>query len=225
MTLTTPTKTSVISTIRTALAALGTKGNPLEKLGPGKLYEAWTLATVLQNLRTHEGAKITATSSTAMRLRASHGPLDSKFTHFVCSTPFAQFTIWTDIEVRTLSSLHRGASPKVPVAGDKHELDIVAVAAAAGTTGYPAPEDLFWGMECKHTAFTKAFHRSMLGIRRELSYATGSPQPTPFRAYPRAAVQSIPSSALTAFSTDPAVTRYAPAGAEWDVDYEHLTMP
>lgn len=223
MTFTTPTKTSVLNTIRTALAALGTKGDPLGKLGAGKLYEAWTLSTILQNLRTHEGATITAKNGNAMRLRASHGPLNPLFTHFVCSTPAAQFTIWTDIEIRTLSSLHRAASVKVPVAGDKHELDIVAV--VAGTTGYPAPEDLVWGAECKHTAFTKAFHRSMLGVRRELSYATNFPLPTPFGSYPRATVQSNPTSVLTAFSTDPAVTRYAPAGAKWDVDYEHLTMP
>lgn len=223
MTLTTPTKNSVLSTIRTAFAAMGTKGNPLGKLGAGKLYEAWTLATVLQNLRLQESATITAKSGNAMRLRASHGPLDPQFTHFVCTTAAARFTIWTDIEVRTLSSLHRGASATVPVAGDKHELDIVAI--ATGKIGYPAPEDLFWGVECKHTTFTKAFHRSMLGVRRELSYAVGSPIPTPFKTYPRPAVQSIPSSALTAFSTDPAVTRYAPAGTAWDIDYEHLTMP
>lgn len=222
MPLTTPTKSHVLTTIRSIFAAVGGSSKSTQNFGAGKLYEAWTLTTVLQGLQSRERTAISANNGTLLRLRASHGPRNPKYMHFDCSTPTARFTIWTDVEVRTLSSELRGALPHQPVHGDKHELDIVAC--KPGTAGYPGPEELLWGIECKHSSFSKAFHRSMLGVRRELSLATGQPISTAFNRYPRAEVESHPSSVLTAYSADAAIRNYSAAGAQWDVDYEYLPM-
>ena len=201
---------------------MGSTHDPLQKLGAGKVYEAWTLVHVLEQLKKRERVTVAVKGGHALRFRASHGPTSQQFTHFVCTNTRVSFGIWTDIEVLTLSHGAR-ANPKArPVAGDKHELDIVAL--RQSSFGYPEPHEVLWGIECKHTAFTKAFHRSMLGVRRELSLAAG-PHPTPFRTYPVNTVNSSPPSVLTAFSTDPNVARYSRSGAHWDIGYEHLPMP
>ena len=219
----TPTKTDAITTIRKAFAAMGAPSDPLKKTGPGKIYEAWTLVTILENLQMQEGVRVTVHGGSTMRFRASHGPIDKRFTWLECRSATQSFEIWTDIEVLSLSHNRRPGTQTRPVDGDKHELDIVAV--IPGITGHPRHDEILWGIECKHTTFSKAFHRSMLGMRRELSMYRGLPQPTSFITYPAADVESDPPSVLTAFSTDPTVIRFQPAGDAWDITYAYLPMP
>lgn len=219
----TPQKANVIATIRKAFAAMGAASDPLKKTGPGKIYEAWTLVNILENLKTQEGVTVAVHGGSTMRFRAGHGPIDKRFTWLECQSRTQSFEIWTDIEVLSLSHNRRPGAPTSPVDGDMHELDIVAV--ASGTTGHPRHDQILWGIECKHTTFSKAFHRSMLGMRRELSLFRGNPQRTAFTRYPAADVESDPPSVLTAFSTDRTVTRFQPAGDAWDIIYTHLPMP
>jgi hypothetical protein len=102
--------------------------------------------------------------------------------------------------------------------GDFHELDIVVV--DPGISGRPTHKNIWLGVECKNTGYTKDLLKSILGIRRELSLLAGN-QRTHFSKWPRSSVPADPPSCLVVYSTDPAVLHYASPGEIFGIDFVH----
>jgi hypothetical protein len=190
-------------------------------LTSGKTYEAWVLATVLENLRLQEGYQVMMVGGTKVVLKTSPGPINNSYAHFVLSKPGSPtLEAWTDVEFTTLSFGSQGGSPAAGPA-DRHELDIVVV--PVGTTGWPRFDQVRLAVECKNTSFAKQMWRAALGVRRELSLLS-HPTATGFLTWPRTTVAANPPSVLMVFSTDPNVATYAKAGAFFGVDAVHCPM-
>jgi hypothetical protein len=81
------------------------------------------------------------------------------------------------------------------------------------------------GVECKNTGYSKDLLRSILGVRRELSYITDRPRPTAFAQWPHATVHANPPSCLLVYSTDPKVKSYASPGDVFEIDFFHYPPP
>lgn len=190
---------------------------------PGKLYEAWVLSVILENLRTRERYEVILVGSDKVRLRSSGGPLDRSFAHFeLRKRSQALLEVWTDIEFLTLSHhLRKGGSS--PQRADCHELDIVILPAGV-KPGYPSHHLIRMAVECKNTTFQKHMMRAALGIRRELSYLKMPPRPTSFSKWPRMDVAADPPSVLAVYSTDPTVAEYDEAGQVFGVDFIYEPM-
>ncbi|MGC4850576.1 hypothetical protein ACLQ3F_25370 [Micromonospora sp. DT15] len=203
-------------------ASVTSAGGLTLSMTPGKLYEAWVLSVILENLRTHERYEVILVGSDKMRLRSSGGPIDRSFAHFeLRKRSQLLLEVWTDIEILTLSHrLRRGELP--PQRGDCHELDIVILPAGV-KAGYPPHDLVRMAVECKNTAFQKHMMRAALGVRRELSYLT-TPRPTSFSIWPRRDVAADPASVLAVYSTDPTVAEYDEAGQVFGVDFIHEPM-
>lgn len=216
------TKAEVISEIDAIFEALGASTSLLPPaITEGKMYEAWVLASVLENLNAREGFRFSLVGGPKLVLKGSHGPINRSYPHFVGRSQDRAIEVWTDVEFATLghSMRHPGSKPGV---GDKHELDIVVV--PLGTDGYPRHFDILWGIECKHTSFQKAMARAMFGVRRELSFLRDD-QPTYFANWPKSRVPAVPASVLTAYSTDRKIERYREAGRSFGIGFRHLPLP
>lgn len=196
-------------------------GSILTTIVPGKIYEAWTLGFLVQQLIAHEASVVTVMNGSKLRLRSSGGGVNRTYTYLEVARPgLPTIELWTDIQFTGLSYYRRGMpTPLSPC--DHHELDIVAV--PAGTTGRPRHDEILLGIECKHTPFAKHMARAALGVRRELSYLH-SPEPTAFGSWLRDSVPAQPASVLAVFSSDVGVAKYQPAGDEFGVDFHHLSM-
>jgi hypothetical protein len=196
-------------------------GSILTTVVPGKIYEAWTLGFLVQQLIAHEASTVTITNGSKLRLRSSGGGIDRGYTYLEVARPGRPtIELWTDIQFTSLS-YHRRGMPQPLAPCDHHELDIVAV--PVGTAGRPRHDQILLGIECKHTPFAKHMARAALGVRRELSYLQGA-APTAFGSWLRASVPARPPSVLAVFSSDGGVTKYQPAGDEFGVDFYHLSM-
>lgn len=191
----------------------------------GKVYEAWVLTIVLERLRAIEGFKVTLVGGSKVHLKSSGGPINFDYPRFVLTRPGTPaLEVWTDVEFSSMSfamAQSNGVAGSHPGKPHKHELDIVVV--PAGTSGYPAFEEIVIGVECKNTAFHKSMARAALGVRRELSLLHRD-TPTYFAAWPRSVVPARPASILLVFATDPAVTDYNDAGGFYGVDFLHEPM-
>lgn len=188
----------------------------------GKLYEAYILGVVSRDLVTKEGLQLRLVNGKKVALKSSPGPINRAYPHiqvFKHGTHTAN--LWTDVE---FTSLSYGLTGKLsaPDRGQYHELDIVLTPPAV--SGRPGAEDIWLGVECKHTGYGKNLLREILGVRRELSYF-GSPVRTNFRTWPQSHVPARPPSCLLVYSTDTQVTAYSSPGATFGIEFLHAPLP
>jgi hypothetical protein len=190
----------------------------------GKLYEAYILGVVARDLTTKEGLRLRLVNGRKIALKSSPGPINTGYPHirvFRHNTHVAN--LWTDVEFTSLSfSLAGGGRHARPNHGQYHELDIVMTPALA--SGRPAAEEIWLGVECKNTGYSKSLLREILGVRRELSYFSG-PVPSNFNNWPRAHVPARPPSCLLVYSTDSQVTVYSSPGETFGIEFLHVPLP
>jgi len=213
-------KARIEAAIRRFATASSTKAYDLvpKSLTSGKLYEAHILSIVIENLSTRENMEITLVNSRFIPLKSSPGPINRAYPHFeLRRNPRLVAELWTDVEFISLSHYQRGPSSLVQ-RGDYHELDIVVT--DSGVNGRPSHSQIWLGVECKNTGYTKNLLKEILGIRRELSLLR-SPRPTRFSSWPRLQVPADPPSCLMVFSTDSAVTEYDGPGSVFGIDFNH----
>lgn len=174
--------------------------------------------TLEEKVCTLENFDITLLNSRFIALKSSPGPVNRTYPHFELrrdGTVVAE--LWTDVEFTSLSYNKYSASRAVQ-RGDYHELDIVIT--DYGVTDRPSHSQIWLGVECKNTGYTKSLLKEILGIRRELSYLRDT-IPTQFRKWPRSHVPAYPSSCLIVFSTDPDVMAYSDPGDIFGIDFIH----
>ncbi len=189
-----------------------------QSLTSGKLYEAHALSIVIEKLASEESFQITLLNSNFIPLKSAPGPINRSY-------PFFQLyrggrvaaELWTDVEFTSLSYDQRGATTPIQ-RGDYHELDIVV--ADPGVYGRPKHSQIWLGVECKNTGYTKGLLKEILGIRRELSLLQ-NPRPTRFSQWPRSQVPAEPNSCLMVFSTDPGVSSYTGPGEVFGIDFRY----
>ena len=200
-----------------AAAPHRTKFTPIPKtLTDGKLYEAYILGLLAENLTTQEGLTLRLVASSKIRLRSSPGPIDRRFPHidvFRNSNRIAE--LWTDIEFLTLSYERRG-SPAIKTSGDFHELDILML--EPGLTGNPQHNSIWLGVECKNTMYEKSLLKQVLGVRREMCLLDEFNR-TKFQFWPRTTVPASPPSCLLVYSTDTNVSNYSSPGNTFGIDF------
>ena len=185
----------------------------------GKMYEAFVLAKVAEQLVTREGMELTLFNGNKIALKSSPGPINRRFPRIDAKrsgTTVAE--LWTDVEF--LSWSYWSKVGKQPLTrGAYHELDIVMV--DPGEVGRPSPDKIWLGIECKNTSYGKSFLREILGIRRELSLLQRVGQPTRFCSWPRFHVRADPPSCLAVFCADKRVLEYKFPGETFGIDFFH----
>ena len=190
------------------------------KFTAGKIYEAYVLGLICQNLRTHENFTCTLVGGTKLTLKASPGPINFAYPHIrVTNAGTHVANIWTDIEFTALSAVKQGKS--ILTHGEYHELDIAIV--APNCQARPRPNEVFLAVECKNTGYQKRLLREILGVRRELSFLRPCMR-TIFTRWPRAVVPADPPSCIVVYSTDPGVVGYQAPGAIFGIDFFHQSL-
>ena len=128
--------------------------------------------------------------------------------------------LWTDIEYLTLSydQSRRG----MPTRGDYHELDIIVV--APGVDNRPRHSEVWLGVECKNTSYSKSLLKEILGVRRELSLLTHG-ESTRFTNWPRTRVNADPPSCLLVFAAKDEVLKYKKPGQLFGIDFFYEPLP
>ncbi len=191
----------------------------------GKLYEAFALALVCDSLRHEEGLRLVISAGEKVYLKRGTGPINRMYPYIEVYRGDALVAeIWTDVCFLAQSYLMaggRGPGSRTPKYGDFHELDIVMV--DAGTNGYPLPEQIWLGAECKNTGMQKGILKEVLGVRRELSLLHERSE-TKFRHWPQATARSNPPCCLLLYSSDEAVENYARAGSFYDIQFVHRPL-
>jgi hypothetical protein len=189
-----------------------------QSLTSGKLYEAHVLSLVIEKLATAESFQITLFNSKFIPLKSAPGPINRSYPYFQLSRGgLVDAELWTDVEFTSLS-YDRRRTPRPVQRGDYHELDIVV--ADPGVNGRPRHSQIWLGVECKNTGYTKGLLKEILGIRRELSLLQ-NPRSTRFLQWPRTQVPADPNSCLMVFSTDPGVSNYVGPGEVFGIDFHH----
>lgn len=190
-------------------------------LTTGKLYEAYVLGLVAERLSTQEGFDLVLTQGTHVALKSSPGPINAAYPRIeVRKGGSHKANIWTDVQFTSLSCTIQGRAA-APNLGDYHELDIIVADVSAGSR--PLPEEIWLGVECKNTGYTKNLLREILGVRRELSLWK-DPKPTRFTSWPRPSVPADPPSCLLVYSTDADVTRYSSPGDTFGINFYHVVL-
>ena len=217
-------KKAIKSRIQQAIRRFATASSPQayklvpQSLTSGKLYEAHVLSIIIEQLSTQEQLDISLINSSFLPLKSSHGPINRSYPHFQLRRGTELIAeIWTDIEFTSLSHAQRGA-PSPTQRGDFHELDIVIT--EPGANDRPRHSQLWLGVECKNTGYTKGLLKEILGIRRELSLLQ-APQVTHFSRWPRTHVPADPPSCLMVYSTDATVSEYSTPGTVFGIDFVH----
>ena len=213
-------KARIESLIQRFAAASSNKAYSLvpQSLTSGKLYEAHVLSIVVEQLATQENYRITLINSRYIPLKSSPGPINRSYPYFQLrrnSKLLAE--LWTDIEFTSLSYYQRQTSRPLQK-GDYHELDIVVT--EPDVNGRPSHSEIWLGVECKNTGYTKTLLKEILGIRRELSLLQ-SKRPTHFKRWPRTMVPAAPPSCLMVFSTDVSVNQYSSPGDVFGIDFKY----
>jgi hypothetical protein len=199
-------------------AALGKLVPP--KVSEGKLYEAFVLARIVENLSLQNGYELTLVGGDKIYFKSAPGPINTAYPRIqLKENGVCVAELWTDIEFLSLSCCIRNSNPITN--GDYHELDIIVV--DADTSGRPRPDTIWLGVECKNTGYHKALLKEILGIRRELSLLQ-EPLPTRFDPWPRTMVPASPPSCLVVYSTDPSVNQYSAPGGVFGIDFFHQPM-
>lgn len=152
----------------------------------GKIYEAFVLSLILQQLADKEGLFIVLENDKNLTLQSGPGKIDRTKPHFSVYRTHSDYCrnckmgeIWTDVEFLALS--YKATNASTPTNGEFHELDIVFT--KPEVSGRPKHSDIILGVECKATAYGKNLLREILGIRRELSYFKKQ-QKTHFNTWP-----------------------------------------
>jgi len=206
--------------------AAATSGLVPSSLKEGKLYEAHVLAVILGKMVTTERLSVTlkygkTKKGARIALRSKGGKIADAFPHFELSKGGNVVAeVWTDIEFLSLSYFKEGKG-RALTPGDYHELDIVVV--TPGTRGYPNPEQILLGVECKNTNYGKDMLRQILGVRRELSLLH-SPLPTFFGKWPQVSVRAKPPSCLVVFCTDVNAKNFEAPGKMFGIEFIHETI-
>ena len=199
-------------------AALGKLVPP--KVSEGKLYEAFVLSKIVENLRLQNGYELTLIGGDKVYLKSAPGPINTAYPRIQLKENGACVAeLWTDIEFLSLSRSMRDYGPITK--GDYHELDILVV--KEGTTGRPKPDEIWLGVECKNTGYEKGLLKQILGIRRELSFLQ-PPTVTRFAKWPRTTVPAAPPSGLVVYSTDSSVGEYGAPGEAFGIDFFYQPM-
>lgn len=187
-----------------------------ETLTAGKLYEAFVLAKIAENLTVREGYQLRLINDNSLTLKTSHGGVNRRYPYIAVQLNGVTIAeIWTDIEFLALSYFLNGDG-RSPGRGDFHELDIVVL--DPGIQGKPRHDQVWLGVECKNTGYHKGLLKEILGIRRELSYVRDSVA-TRFSSWPRDTVPADPPSCLLVFSTDRTVEQFASPGEAFGIDF------
>ena len=187
----------------------------------GKLYEAHVLSRVLEDLGVKEKLSLTLVGGGKMKLKSSHGPINSTYPHIEIRKNGSHVAnVWTDVEFLALSYCTGGNS--VPLTkGHYHELDIVV--AQVGATSRPRCDEIWLGVECKNTTYAKGLLKEVLGVRRELSFFQ-NPVRTNFDYWHRAYVPANPPSCLMVYSTDLSVGQYSAPGTMFGIDFVYESL-
>jgi hypothetical protein len=192
-----------------------------QSLTDGKLYEAYILTVVVEQLVTRENLSLKLVNGNHIQLKSSPGPINRNYPWIeVYRRGVVVAELWTDIEYLSMSFANSGRA--VPNKGDYHELDIVLT--DPWIKGRPTHDSVWLGVECKNTAYSKSLLKEILGIRRELSLLTDD-QPTKFRQWPRTKVPAKPASCLLVFSSQPSVLDYSDPGVFFGIDFFHEQLP
>lgn len=199
---------------------LVTQGLVPQDLPAGKLYEAFVLSKIVQELVLKEGYSLALVGGTIVRLKTSPGAINRSYPHIeLRKRGQLEAELWTDVEFLSMSFCADGT--RALTKGDFHELDILIV--DAGSSGRPRHDQIWLGVECKNTGYGKSLLREILGVRRELSYLEDA-KFTRFRYWPRSIVPANPPSCLLVYSSDEAVLDYAAPGAMFGIDFVHEPM-
>ena len=184
----------------------------------GKLYEAHVLSLVVKKLAVVEGFNITLVNSQYIPLKSAPGPINRDYPHFELRREGMKVAeIWTDVEFTALS-YERSMAQRQPNRGEYHELDILVTDTCVDKR--PTHKQVWLGIECKNSGYTKKLLREILGIRRELSYLKKHLR-TKFIKWPVLFVPADPPSCLMVFSTDGAVREYSSPGKGFGVEFVH----
>jgi hypothetical protein len=128
------------------ISSATTKGLVPQTLPTGKLYEAYVLGRVVEQLATREGYSLYLVGGTKIQLKTSGGPINRNYPRIELRRYGACVAeLWTDIQFLSLS--YCNASPRTITKGDFHELDILIV--DAGANGYPRFDQVWLGLNAK----------------------------------------------------------------------------
>ncbi|PWK72894.1 hypothetical protein LX99_04224 [Mucilaginibacter oryzae] len=212
--------TSIISANSTAAPASIRRILPLKDL-QGKLYEAWVLGEMIQQLSVNEKYSIHLINSGTYRLKQKGTEIKRNYPYFKVfdSKNTLIGEIFTDTEFSSLSHVRlRGA----PWLGPSfHELDIVLF--SPGKSGRPSFRNVLIAVECKATTIHKSTFREVLGFRRELGLLSHL-NPTGFTSWPASTIASDPPSVHLFYSTDRGILKYTANAAHFGIIVNHLPM-
>ena len=191
-----------------------------QSMTSGKLYEAHVLSLVIEQLVVTERYRVVLVNTNFITLKSAPGPINRSYPYFRLEKNGRSCAeIWTDVEFLSLS--HAQLAPSSLTRGAYHELDILVVDHSA--SGRPRHDQIWLGVECKNTGYSKSLLKEILGIRRELSLLQ-SPQSTRFNSWPRSTVPASPSSCLLVYATDSSVQNYSEPGDFFGIDFFHETL-
>lgn len=193
----------------------------------GKLYEAFVLSTVLEEIcRSDAGISVRMVNGTYLYLRGKGAPIDRSFPHFeVYRDGLKLAEVFTDVYF-TSRSAHVDdncfCTTSAPQNGpaDFHELDIVMV--RVGAANRPCPEQIVTAIECKDCRYEKHYFREALGVRRELGILA-LPKNTKF-PWPRTAVHIDPPTCFMVYCTDEDIINYSRAAEHYGIDVRYLPI-
>jgi hypothetical protein len=188
-----------------------------KELSRGKLYELFVLGKTLEEL-TARGFSISLQGA-VLDLKQGPGAIQPNEAHFVATKGAAQFKVYTDIEVTTIGaeiSCTNGLC-------SYHEIDIIVVDAAAA--GRPSYLDLALGVECKSNGkFKKGILKEVLGVKREISFFRGNPQPSKLASATGASLPEVNSEPALEFwlaHADPAGSNYASSPGVFGIEFKN----
>lgn len=187
----------------------------------GKLYEAFVLGLVARELVNNENLQLRLVGGNYLALKSSPGPINNSYPYVeVFRQQNHVANIWTDVEFTSLSCVMRNREGN-PSNGEYHELDILMVDPDANPR--PLPHEIWLGVECKDTSYSKSLLKEILGIRRELSLLQDD-KPTRFTTWPRRSVPADPPSCVLVYSTDHKVSSYSEPGTVFGIDFNCETF-
>lgn len=193
----------------------------------GKLYEAKVLALLAKRLHFREGLTTRLVNGNNLQLSSSPGPIRRNRPHMQLMTRNGRMIgeLWTDTEFLTLSHALSGAPAVGARSGFYHELDLLVLDTKnpVADGAYPRHNQIWLGVECKHTAFHKHYLREVLGVRRELSLLAPPRLPRFRRLFP-AGLPARPPSALLFCCRHSKVGGYRGPGPIYGVNFLHCTF-
>jgi hypothetical protein len=191
------------------------------RLAAGKVYEAFVLSLVVERLAVDERLDLFLVGGQYVELKSGTGPINLKYPRIKAFRNGKHFAdIWTDVAFKALSCYREGREV-VYGTGDCHELDIVVV--APNSEGYPNPDQIWLGVECKDTGYTKNLLREILGVRRELSLLQDATA-TKFNRWPATSVPARPPSCVLVYSTSEKILNYSSPGETFGIQFHHVPV-